>query len=71
MCRPIAWVSHFISALGAINWGLVKFFQFNFVDYVTMMAKVPYLNELAYALIMICGIFSILSLVTPSVCPTK
>ena len=68
MSRPIAWIAHLVSAVGAINWGLVAFFKFNLVTYITTMAKVPYLTELAYAFIMICGIFSILALFTPKSC---
>ena len=68
MCRPIAWITHLVSAIAAINWGLVAFFKFNLVTYITMMAKVPYLTELAYAFIMICGLFSLLALFTPKIC---
>lgn len=68
MCRPIAWLVHLISAVGAINWGLVKFFQFNLVDYIVATAQVAYLSELLYATVMICGILSVLALFSPGSC---
>ena len=62
MYRLIAWISHLISAIGAINWGLVKFFNFNLVDSIVESAQITYLSELLYAGIMIGGIFSVLAL---------
>ncbi len=62
MCRPIAWVSHLVSGVGAINWGLLRYFQFNIVAYIAKISKIAYMADFLYALIMICGIFSILSL---------
>ena len=66
MFRPLSWLVHLISAIGAINWGLVKFFNFNLVDYVVMTTQVAYLSELLYAGIMICGMLAIIALFTRS-----
>lgn len=68
MCRPIVWITHLVSAIAAINWGLVKFFQFNIVEYIVTVSQVTYIGELLYAFIMICGIFSLLSLFSLSSC---
>jgi len=61
MC-PLAWVAYFLSSVGAINWGLVKFFKFNLVEYFTRMVKVKYLNEAIYGLVAISGFYALISL---------
>ena len=68
MCNPFSWISHIISAIGAINWGLVAFLRFNLVEYLSGMVKVPQLNKVIYALIAICGIYSIISLCIKKTC---
>jgi len=65
MWRPIAWLTHVISAIAAMNWGLVRFFNFDIVEYTSMTAQMPQLNDILYALIALCGIFSFIALFSP------
>lgn len=58
----LSWFAYFLSAVGAINWGLVKFFKFNLVEYVTKMVKVQYFNEAIYGLVALSGFYTLISL---------
>ena len=58
----LSWVAHFLSAVGAINWGLLKFFRLNLVEYLSNMVKVERLNEAIYAIIAVSGLYSLISL---------
>jgi len=68
MCCPIAWFSHFLCAIAAINWGLAKFANFNIVEYITFLVRVPYLNELLYLTIALAGVYSFFALFTTKTC---
>ena len=58
----LSWLAYFLSAVGAINWGLTKFFKLNLVEYITEMIKVKYLNEALYAVISVSGFYALVSL---------
>lgn len=58
----LSWIAAFLSALGAINWGLSKFFKLNLVEYLNSMVKVNYLEEALYGVISVSGLFLLLSL---------
>lgn len=58
----ITWLAYFISALGAINWGLVKFFRFNAVEWIAQMIRVNGLADIAYAVIALSGLYAFISL---------
>ncbi|KKR97197.1 MAG: hypothetical protein UU47_C0002G0069 [candidate division TM6 bacterium GW2011_GWE2_41_16] len=52
-----------ISAIGAINWGLVAFLNFDLVKETTkLLSTVPYLDKILYGTIAVSGIFVVLSL---------
>ncbi|MCK4651261.1 DUF378 domain-containing protein [Candidatus Babeliales bacterium] len=56
------WIAYFLSSIGAINWGLVAFFNFNLIDYFCNLAGRSNLNKLFYAIIAIAGFYSLISL---------
>ena len=58
----LTWFAYFLSAIGAINWGLTHFFKFNLVEYLTNMAKVNYLKEAVYGLVALSGFYALVSL---------
>jgi len=58
----LPWLAQFFSAIGAINWGLTKFFDLNLVEYFCNMIKIQYLRELIYALVAVSGFFVLLKL---------
>ena len=43
--------------IGAINWGLIGFFNFNLVD--TLFGSVNWLTRVIYAVVGVAGIYSI------------
>jgi len=63
---PIAWLTTFMSAIGAINWGLAAFLNFNLVEFIHSIVPVPYLNIIVYGIVAICGIYTLISLFTRS-----
>ena len=65
MCKPIAWIAHVVSAVGAISWGLLRFFNFNIVEYVEGITMSTKAGDVLYAVIAICGVFSLVTLITP------
>ena len=50
-----------ISIIGAINWGLIGFFNFNLVSF--LFGSMTWLSRIIYAIVGICGIY-LLSLYT-------
>ncbi|MBU1007849.1 DUF378 domain-containing protein [Candidatus Dependentiae bacterium] len=62
MVTIITWLASFLSAIGAINWGLTKFFKLNLVEYICRMVTVVYLEEILYGTIAICGLYTLLKL---------
>ena len=58
----LTWFAHFISALGAMNWGLATFFKFDCIEYLTGMSKIDYLRESAYGLVALSGFYALISL---------
>jgi uncharacterized membrane protein YuzA (DUF378 family) len=47
-----------ISAIGAINWGLVALFQFNLVEYICVATGKHVWNKYFYVAIAVAGIFT-------------
>ena len=43
--------------IGALNWGLVGFFQFNLVD--VIFHAVPMVSRVVYAVVGLCALYSI------------
>lgn len=63
MCRFVGWIATLISSIGAINWGLEEFFNFNLVDYVAEYgAGVPHLGKIIYGVVALAGVVAFLSL---------
>jgi len=58
----LSWLAYFLSAIGAINWGLTIFFKLNLVEYIGDMVKVDYFKQITYGTISVCGLYLILSL---------
>lgn len=52
-----------VSAIGAINWGFVAFFNFNVVAYLAaLLGFIPFLDKIIYAIVALCGIMVLVSL---------
>lgn len=47
-----------ISAIGAINWGVISLFRFNFIEYICASVGKPMWNKYFYIAIAIAGIFT-------------
>ena len=47
-----------IAIIGAVNWGLIGFFDFNLVA--TIFGSMSWLSRIIYALVGICGLYLIL-----------
>ena len=45
--------------IGAINWGLVAFYQFNMVDYVVSMTGVTMLGPVIYGIVAVSGLYGL------------
>ena len=58
----VKWLANAISAIGAMNWGLVKFFQFNLVAEVARMAKIENLDSIIYAVVALSGLLAFIFL---------
>ena len=44
-----------IAIIGAVNWGLVGFFNFNLVSF--LFGSMSWISRLVYALVGICGLY--------------
>ncbi len=63
MNKMLVNIACFISALGAINWGLKAFWNFDLVRWVSMFfGGMPYLEKVLYAVVAISGVIALLSL---------
>lgn len=62
MMHPLTWTAFFLSAVGAINWGLTIFFKFDLVEYICNMVKINTLQQLLYGLIALSGFYALVSL---------
>ena len=58
----VRWLANALSAIGAMNWGLVKFFQFNLVTEITRMAKIENLDTIIYAVVALSGLLAFIFL---------
>ena len=46
-----------ITIIGAINWGLIRFFRFNLVSF--LFGDMTWLSRIIYGLVGICGLYLI------------
>ncbi len=58
----LSWIAFFLSTIGAMNWGLEKFFRFNLVEYISNSIKVDYLKEAIYGIISLSGLYAMIAL---------
>jgi len=68
MCCPIGWIAHLVSAIGAINWGLVALFHFDLVYFICRFIPIPKLNIVIYLFIAACGAYSLFMLIMKKAC---
>ena len=57
MQKTINVIALTIAIIGAINWGLIGFFNFNLVSY--LFGSASMLSKVIYALVGICGLYLI------------
>ncbi len=62
MFNGLVWLSNLLSALGAINWGTVMFFNYDMIARFSEMVRVKGLDKVLYATVAIAGVYSILAL---------
>ena len=62
MMRFITWLATFFSAIGAINWGLKAFFNFDIVKWAYEVSEFKLLDKILYAVIALSGLISLLML---------
>lgn len=53
------WIVWLLIVIGALNWGLVGFFQFNLID--VIFHAVPVVSRVIYAVVGLCALYSIYS----------
>ncbi|AFC71995.1 hypothetical protein ASQ44_06530 [Rickettsia rhipicephali] len=58
--NPLITTVHLLSSIGAINWGLVGLFNFNFVT--LLFGSFPIIVTILYIIIGFCGVYSFLCL---------
>ena len=63
MINIIARLAAFLSAIGAINWGLVEFFRFNFISFIGKYVQPSWrIEKILYALIALSGFYLLISI---------
>lgn len=55
--KTIGAIALTIAIIGAVNWGLIGFFQFNLVAF--LFGDMTWLSRIVYALVGICGLYLI------------
>lgn len=58
-CSKLSALALLISAIGAINWGVVGLFDINLVVWLSMLVKLPVLIKYIYILVGVAGLFSL------------
>ncbi len=62
MFKIVCWLAAFFASIGAINWGLVAFFNFNLVEYIHKMVGIEGLDKVIYGIVAIAGIYKLIVL---------
>ena len=62
MLKILCWVAAFIASIGAINWGLVAFLNFNLVEYIHKLVGVEGLDKIIYGIIALAGLYKLIIL---------
>ena len=60
--KIIYWLAALFSSIGAINWGLVTFFNFDLVKYIDSLAGVAGLDKIIYGIVALAGVYTLVSL---------
>lgn len=55
-------ISHYVAAVGAIEWGLHAFLGCGLVSFVSSVIGVKHVDTAIYAFVALCGVLSLLSL---------
>ncbi len=58
ICKCIGWLALLIAVLGAINWGLWGFFQFDFVAFL-FKGNTTAVSRVVYSIIGLAGVYSL------------
>ena len=61
-CKLICWIAAFIASIGAINWGLVAFLDFNLVTWINKIVGIDGLDKVLYGIVAIAGIYKLIAL---------
>ncbi|MFH1462042.1 MAG: DUF378 domain-containing protein [bacterium] len=69
--KILNWISGLFCSVGAINWGLVAFFQFNVVEFICKYIPIPKLNFVVYGIVALAGIYSLAILLIQTKCCKK
>ncbi len=59
MCSKLSAVALFLSAIGAINWGLVGAINFDLVVWLAQITNFAYLAKIVYLIIGVAGLFAL------------
>ena len=62
MVKIIDWIAIFLSAVGAINWGLVAFLRFNLVSYIDRLLGNVGVDKVIYAVVALAGLYALIAL---------
>ena len=60
--NTLGWFAYLLAAIGAMNWGFVVFFKFNFITYLNKMTGGFRLDKVISALIALSGLYAFISL---------
>ncbi len=55
--KALSYTALTIAIIGAVNWGLVGFFNFNLVSFI--FGSMTWLTRIVYAIVGICGLYLI------------
>ncbi len=55
--KALSYTALTIAIIGAVNWGLVGFFNFNLVSFI--FGSMTWITRIVYALVAICGLYLI------------
>ena len=51
-----------LASIGAINWGLIALFQFNLVEYVSVLMAKPNWEKYIYISVAVAGLYTFISI---------
>ena len=60
MLKILNWIACFVSAIGAMNWGFVAFFNLNLISYLNNLYPRQDLSKFIYGFIALCGLYTLI-----------